>query len=873
MQRGLDVEGGVYLDVRYGRWVQGQDIDNEILLNVSTRGRRGRGGRGLLEMLTGERFFPTQSGSAVHSRGFGFRPGRLRGIFTGVSDPRTARQGMVTPVEDLNALLADIGESPEVTAYTDLRGIPSQSIVEAGTALRLQEMGIGDARKDVIQLSRERSGLLDDLESDRAMAFDLTTDEGMRGYMESEMRVQRAGQVESILQSRLPEAGLASDIDLDSFDPETMTRAYGAGQKMQGTRVGEALKDILNAGSDILRSHGARKFGRGVQKTARIGGKILGHTLEGFEILDAMDKYDYFTGGAEQRITQESLDTGNITEMIDRYQLLAQERYRRSGTMAERTGDLFSLEFTPLEEDYFEREGGLRDIGDLWSGLKWAERLPVIDPAMVALDKYWEKGTRGRLVEATVDKGGRHGRDRVDQQLATLRASIERKALTMSPQARESYGQALETERGSLLREIESVGGYDANEVEAQRTDLQRRIREYEGMTDEYVDYRPSEAADAGELSSWILGSAYIRTGAQTKRETAIRNLKDQLTQLPDIRTEAAFAGLRDIRERMELMGIEPTLGSALVSGDLRVESERVLESLRVDLPTPLAGGVIESELPSGTRKPYIVPGVGVRRRGMGVIDPDKLVIPELVTDPNIERAISAPISSTPVGESDAVVLPIKEVLEQPELIPNVEPVIPLTKGIFDPSIPRIGAVTPRTIGPAAMLPKPKGQQAYMILPHLDFDTTDTSRYRDSKFGLSRQVKDRWGNEITDSEFSYKRGAPRAASPDGRTYVLDGDTLKGLLYAPHLGIMGEEKRVRYENIDTAELDPETKAKYRYRKNYTQDEVDREHGRGLEAWQIHVQAIKDLPINVRDGQKILLYLLTILPAIKTFTTVS
>ncbi|MYA99435.1 AAA family ATPase [Candidatus Poribacteria bacterium] len=80
--------------------------------------------------------------------------------------------------------------------------------------------------------------------------------------------------------------------------------------------------------------------------------------------------------------------------------------------------------------------------------------------------------------------------------------------------------------------------------------------------------------------------------------------------------------------------------------------------------------------------------------------------------------------------------------------------------------------------------------------------------------------------------------------------IYDGDTLKGMLYAEGLGIRGEEGRVRFQSIDTAEIQPEKAAKYRYHEEYRKPSmIELEKKLAEQARDILREKIKADPLNV------------------------
>lgn len=80
--------------------------------------------------------------------------------------------------------------------------------------------------------------------------------------------------------------------------------------------------------------------------------------------------------------------------------------------------------------------------------------------------------------------------------------------------------------------------------------------------------------------------------------------------------------------------------------------------------------------------------------------------------------------------------------------------------------------------------------------------------------------------------------------------IYDGDTLKGKLYAEGLGIRGKEGAVRFESIDTPEIQPEKAAKYRYHEEYRKPSmVELEKKLAEQARDILREKIAADPLNV------------------------
>ena len=598
-----------------------------IRLPFSTEGLRGSVGEGIgrlqrtPEQIAEGRLnvFPVQSGSGVFSRGF--FGDRLQGIIGGKST--TDHQGFFYPAQMVRRLLgrrAGVGSYQVVVSqFTP----DTEGVITRGVAGRLDPLVQADipreGRLSVREQNRRAYQILtareqyigeytpevSDLETrlydiQAAGALDTEGLEELAGIHTRLAEIQRPLQGEQGIDAEIRNVlGPDTPTNIADIDPRIYSRSYQAGQRFQGSRFGRGLGRVLDVAIPT-----ARGLGTGL----KWAGKVAGYGLGGLEVLDVMDKYDYFTGGAERRITQEALESGDLDEQIARFGLLGGERTRRSLPRGERGRALMSLEFSPFEEDYFEREGGLRDIGNLWSGLKWAERLPVLDPAMVALDKYWEKGLRGRLVETMTDLGGRAGRERIDEQMGELGAVLEHAMPRMNVGQRAAMAEALQAQEFSLVRELETIGGFDEGEVGTERQRILSDIEKYEGMTDEYVPYRSSLLKGGDELSSWITGSAYVRSG-RMKRETAIENLRDQLTQLPDDRRQQAVEQLGVVREQLGRLGVGAT---GEIPEQLQERERELIPTVAPVVPLTEALPRIGPITPLTRPEPIVVPGKGI---------------------------------------------------------------------------------------------------------------------------------------------------------------------------------------------------------------------------------------------------------------------
>ena len=79
--------------------------------------------------------------------------------------------------------------------------------------------------------------------------------------------------------------------------------------------------------------------------------------------------------------------------------------------------------------------------------------------------------------------------------------------------------------------------------------------------------------------------------------------------------------------------------------------------------------------------------------------------------------------------------------------------------------------------------------------------------------------------------------------------VIDGDTLKGMLFAPSLGIHGEEEKIRYLGFDSAETKPRAMDRYQLsRKHRTEEAVSTETRRGKEATKMHKEFLEQFKVG-------------------------
>ena len=471
-----------------------------IRLPFSTEGLRGSVAEGIGRLeRTPEQIaqrelnvFPVQSGSGVFSRGF--FGDRLQGIIGGRS---ADHQGFFYPAQMVRRLL---GRRAGVGGYQDVvsQFTPdTEGVITRAVKSRLDPLSVGDRDRRAYQLLTAREQYIgeytpevSELESrlyDIQAAGALDT-EGLEELGQIHTRlaeIQRPLQGEEGIDAEIRKAlGPDTPTNIADIDPRIYSRSYGLGQRFQDTGIGGRLGRGVRATGDFLGSPGMRKLGRGLAKT----GRFLGKTgIPVFEVLDFMDKVDYFTGGSTRRITQEAVETGDLDQILSRYELLQQERaFHTTGGGLDVVGRLLGTGATAFEEDYFEREGGLRDIGSWWSGLEWAERLPVVDPFLTAVDKI-EKGVGGRMFDAISDPTGRLVTSEVDVQMGQLQELLTYKRGALTRGQQERLDTALTGQRAALTTELGGLPAYDREQVAQRRADIESEIQRINESEDKMV--------------------------------------------------------------------------------------------------------------------------------------------------------------------------------------------------------------------------------------------------------------------------------------------------------------------------------------------------------------------------------------------------
>ena len=392
--------------------------------------------------------------------------------------------------------------------------------------------------------------------------------------------------------------GADTPTDIGDVDARQYSRSYQFGQRVQDTGIGRGARRVFDA-----LGTGARVAGR----VGSIAGKTVGKAIPILEVLDLADKIDYFSGGATRRITQEAVETGDIDTILGRYELLQQERAFHTGSGLDVVGRLLGTGATAFEEDYFEREGGLRDIGSLWSGLEWAEQIPVLDPIMVAWDKI-EKGIGGRVFDAITDPTGRLVAGETDVQLGQLQQLLEERQIALTRPQRERFGAALQAQRGSLTTELGGIPVYDEAQVAQRRADIESEIKRINASEDKVVRVVGG------------MGDSFVSGATQFRSKTArIKELEHELAGLPDVRAERLRTQIKSVDTQLATIGQVDT---------------PITTGLRVALPTPVGKGrqfppepVIPEQLQARDLIPNVAPVVPLTR-------PEPRVVPEPVVPP-----------------------------------------------------------------------------------------------------------------------------------------------------------------------------------------------------------------------------------------------
>ena len=374
------------------------------------------GSTGRLGRFTGgsaANFFPAQSGAPVVRKGRGLLD-RLFGRYEQVGAVGGATRmssgdrisffhqaegfqglmgGVVTPFEQATRGLAK--ESEIVENIT--RNFEEAVLQDVG-GLRGQEKAVYTRQFEM--LGRPRMQQIEDLLGRRGDTEDLLS--RMQAYYEhapmhpdSQAEMARmATELEAMDRAASELEGLQTISD-QLADPLN-TGAADLGRRFRGTRFGGAIGSVLEAVTPA-----ARVAGGALGATGKVAGKVLGKALIPLEALDLYDKALYFTGTSDAMRTAEVAQGGDQAEIQRRYSLLIDEYSQYAGGGMDAFRRLLGGE-TAFEADYFQREGALRELGNIHESLGFAERLPVVDPVLMLIDRV-EKGLGGRVVDMVSD--------------------------------------------------------------------------------------------------------------------------------------------------------------------------------------------------------------------------------------------------------------------------------------------------------------------------------------------------------------------------------------------------------------------------------------------------------------------------------------
>ena len=803
-----------------------------IRMPFSTTGTRGSVAEGIGRFV-GD-VFPVQSGSGVFSRGF--FGDRLQGIIGG----RGAGQGFYYPVQAVRRLL---GRRGAVGGYQDVvsQFTPdTESVITGAVESRLEPLIGPDRDRQLYQLLTAREEYLGGYAPEMR---DLET----RIYGIHSAGIPDAAGLEEIAQAearlsaiRRPlegEQGLDAQIrgvygadaphDLADLDARVYSRGYQLGQRLRDTRLGRGASRVLG---------GVGRFsGSGAGRFAGRLGKLVGKVAPpGFELLDFADKVDYLTGGAAQRITQEAVESDNLENILSRFELLQQERAFHTTTGGlDVVGRLLGTDMTAFEADYFEREGGLRDIGSLWSGLEWAERLPIIDPVFTTIDKI-EKGILGRVFDAAADPTGQLVAGQTDVQLGQLQEILTDKRIALTSGQQERFAEALRGQRASLVADLSAIAPYDEPAIEQKRADIESELK------------RLSESEDKMVRVVGGMGDSFVSGGFQFRSRTArIKELEHELSQLPNVRPKGIMEKIQAIDTQLAALD-SPVAPVVPVAPVIPSQLER-RELPRIGPITPLT---LPDTLPRISVTPLTEPLTGAeleaeRARRMGVVPAEEqaMVETEAVTAP-ARRAMEAdqewryrfPELVVPRdgqsyfrGEGAFTYRHPPIHVEGQRYTPGVSPVSPVS-----PTAPYTAPLTPTPAGVEDTRPR-IGPITPLTMPER---VPGMPSMTDTSMGLFR------GMEQTDLNRQ-----PYLVVKDLEDAVIDGDTLKGMLFAPRLGIVGQEERIRYLGFDSAERDPRGMQRYMYNRKFrTESAVTTEERKGREATEMHREFLEQFKVG-------------------------
>ena len=808
-----------------------------IRMPFSTAGTRGSVGKGI-GRFAGD-VFPVQSGSGVFSRGFLGRD-RLQGIIGGRS---ADREGFFYPAQMVRRLLRRRGG---VGAYQDVvsQFTPdTEGVITEGVRGRLDplisidaprevRMGVREQTRQAYQMLSARQEYLgeyapeiSDLETRiyDIQGAGIPDPEGLEEIAQAEARLSeiRRPLVERIDPQIRQVLGADAPRDLADVDPSVYSRSYQAGQRLQGSRLGRGAMRVFDA-----LGTGAKVVG----KVGGIAGKTIGKAVPLLELLDIADKIDYFGGFAAKRITEDVVAGGDKDEVIERYRMLAESRAFHTGAGLDVVGRLLGTGQTEIEADYFEREGGLRDIGSLWSGLEWAERLPVLDPIAMAWDTV-EKGAGGRLFQAYSDPTGRFAREDIDEQMEQIGAALKEAAPTFNRQQRAAMVFALEKQEEALTKELGTIPEFDRERVGQRRGKLEAELERVRAMSGGNIRYF---APGLGQYQTFTGEVSRSRAGV-------IKELEGKLAELPDARIESIQSRLGSVREQIGLVTGEAVAPTLPFTGAV------------TPLTEPLYGEALKEERARRMREPVVAP-IFPTLPGQLRDVPTLSVAPltEALTGEALESERARRMGFIPAekqaiaetGETDTA--PARRALGEtdqgqwryrfPELrVPADGQSYFRGEGQLTYRYPPIGVEGERrAVAPVIpTAPSTAPSTAPLTAPLAVPDTLP-----DTSMGLFR------GMEQTDlNKQAY------IILKDLESGVIDGDTLKGMLHAPRLGVLGQEEYIRYLGFDSAEKNPTGMQRYKYNRKFrTESAVVTEERRAREATQMHKEFLEQFKVG-------------------------
>ena len=458
-----------------------------------------------------------------------------------------------------------------------------------------------------------------------------------------------------IAESRQAAAAYGNEF-MYGFTPETQDVDLMQAELDKRLGIREALADPLNTrGADLGRRFGRTAIGRKVSgavtsisdfaqspkgmKTGKVFKGVGITALKAFEGFDLLDRIEYWTGGAQERIVQEAAAGADVDEMLRWYTALQEEH----GEYAEGGMSAFKRLWggqTPFEAEYLEREGALRDIGSLHESLEPFERLPVVDPVLMLADKF-EKIAADRILSMAIDPKGIHHKTELEIGLERLQPVLVEAAKTATKTQAERVRERLVSQRGLLQSELGRLGDVDMDESHKKEQKLRKKIHHVQGILE-------------SDTSRWLLygDSPIVSYGnvAESTFETQLEELQKAYARVPHIRKADLEWRIGNLDRQIGVLdGIEYAAAEPVTTQDLALSE-----------PEPIQLG----QAPIGTLSQYA---------GMS---PQAIAESRLVAAQTAlygQSSIQPDLSDTSAGAFRAMFA------GTPDLIPNVAPVVPLT--------------------------------------------------------------------------------------------------------------------------------------------------------------------------------------------------